>query len=175
MRTSMIETIDQDMQTVIGDKPHVEMRAVALQLGLGNVRMIDRVEAIRLISRYNGHVSILDQPDRYSLHAPVELDSFIEQVNWLVDQTVCRDDNPRHWALPEIIEGGIRLFVYDFTYIEITKIAMQEVPRYDVRIFSITGGERKVASMANLLGAVIGAKSWLDNPDLSKMISSFGV
>jgi len=173
MTSPMTDTIEKDLKGIVGGKLLVDMHSFVLLQWLKDVRMIDRVEAIRLISRYNGHVTSFDEPQRYKLDVPSDLQTFNEQVGWIVEKTLIAENNPRHWQLPERIEGGIRLFVYDFTYIEIVDIEGSN-ERFGARILSITGGAEKIKSMANLLAAVVAQRSWLDDPDLNRMIRGFG-
>lgn len=174
MTTPMEKRIEEDSSVMFTRKPLLEMCGSTHGGWTGSSRMIDRIEALRLISRYNAHVSVLDRPERHALSVPENILVFTDQLEWMVAMTDAAE-KPMHWDIPELIDNGIRVFIYDHTYVEVTEVSDDGAVWFDIRVLSITGGHKKIDMMCRLLHGLLEADTWLDEPDLDKMIRGLGV
>lgn len=176
MNSVILDDLEEYSKDTFTGKPLLEMNGSTHNGWMQSIRMIDRIAALQLVSRYNGRVTIFDKPDRDYLRVPEEIVSFAEQLDWLIDETLRITNKPRHWLPPERIEDGIRIFVYDFTYVEITMASGDDSETwFEIKIVSVTGGHRKINTMSRLLHALLEERGWLDESDLTKMVQGLGV
>jgi hypothetical protein len=146
------------------------MTASAKLEWLKGYRMIDRVAAMRLIGLYGNYSSVLQRPEDDLLVAPNDL-PFCEQVDWFLDMAEASQKNDKAGGGVHYIDGGIRVFIGDFTFVDVVYETNGAEIWYDILIASATSSSKKIHNAGHLLAAVAREPNWIDLKDCREMLA----